>query len=182
MASSGAMMALTFLFTIPQFLATGTAPCKKETRSSLRLFRDRKVRKPQTSRGMAAEARSTHLAGRTRPLPAFFCLEPGGGAEDLTGDAAFRTFRARGHCVNGAYSISLAPPDKLWDGWVLRRRRRRLPPTQPPRRDRPRCCVLNHKSRTNSNRNISLTLRRFPRSLPRRRRHREKHCGGDGSC
>jgi hypothetical protein len=49
----------------------------------LRLFRDRKVRKPQTSRGMAAEARSTHLAGRTRPLPAFFCLEPGSGAEDL---------------------------------------------------------------------------------------------------
>src|SRR6266436_1392657 len=83
MASSGAMMALAFLFTIPQFLATGTAPCKKETRSSLRLFRDRRVRKPQTSRRMAAETRSTHLAGRTRPLPAFFCLESSGGAEDL---------------------------------------------------------------------------------------------------
>src|SRR5712692_11280908 len=83
MASSGAMMALTFLFTIPQFLATGTARCKKETRSSLRLFRDRKVHKPQTSRRMAAEARSTLLAGRTRPLPALFCMETGGGAEDL---------------------------------------------------------------------------------------------------
>ncbi len=77
------MMALTFLFTIPQFLATGTARCKKETRSSLRLFRDRRVRKPQTSRRMAAETTSTHLAGRTRPLPALFYLESSGGAEDL---------------------------------------------------------------------------------------------------
>src|SRR6266851_1212613 len=141
MASSGAMMALTFLFTIPQFLATGTAPGEEDLlRAAKRRFEGGEVSV------VAESARSGRVNGPSH----------------VSGER---------HCVNGAYSISLAPLDKLWDGWVPRPRRRRRPPTQPTRRDRRRCCVLTHK--TNQwNWNISLTLRRCPRRCPRRRLRR----------
>src|ERR1700674_1324285 len=123
------MMAQTFSYIIPPSLAMVIAPCKKETPSNSKLFRDRKARRRPTSPSPVVDAVSTHLAGRRAQLPASFNLE---------------TIRARGHCVNGAHSISLALLDKLWDGWVLRHRRRRLPPTQSPRRQRPRRRVLYH--------------------------------------
>src|SRR2546427_9019733 len=43
MASSGAMMAQTFSFTIPQSPGMDTAHCKRETRSSLKSSRDPRV-------------------------------------------------------------------------------------------------------------------------------------------
>src|SRR5712692_10438679 len=114
------MMAQTCLYIIPPSVVMVIAPCKKETRSNSKLFRDRKVPKRPTSQRAVAEAVSNHLAGRDAP-PA--------------GLSYLKSIRARGPCVNGVHSVSLAQLDKLWDGWVLRRRRRRLPPAQSPPRD-----------------------------------------------
>src|SRR5260370_21813469 len=116
------MMAQTFSYIIPQSPEMAIAPCKKETRSNSKLFRDRKVPRRPTSQRLVAEAVSFHLAGRRAQLPASSNLE---------------TIRARGHCVNGVNSISLALPDKLWGDQVGRHRRRRPPPTPSPRRPPP---------------------------------------------
>jgi len=58
-------------------------PCKKETRSNLILFRDRRVRKQPTSQRAVAEVVSNYLAGRDAPPAGLFILETSGGAEDL---------------------------------------------------------------------------------------------------
>src|SRR5258708_14920832 len=114
------MTAQTFSCIIPRSLVTVIAPCKKETRSNSKLCRDRKAPRRPASQRPAAEAVSNNLAGRKRPPAGHFYLE---------------FTRARPHSVNGAYSVSPALHDKLWDDWVLRRRCRRLPPAPPARRD-----------------------------------------------
>src|SRR6267143_3345002 len=76
MASSGAMMAQTYSYIIPQSRVMAIVPCKKETRSNSKLFKDRKVRKRPTSQRRVAEA-DWQLFGRQgrAPLPAFFIGE-----------------------------------------------------------------------------------------------------------
>src|SRR5947207_9368157 len=66
------MTAQTFSFITPPSSVMVIAPCKKETRSNSRLFRDRRVPKRPTSQRPVAESVSTHLAGRRAHLPAFF--------------------------------------------------------------------------------------------------------------
>jgi len=77
------MMAQTFLYIIPRSRVMVIVPCKKETRSSSILFKDRKVPKRPTLQRAVAEAVSNHLAGRDAPPAGLSYLEPGGGAEDL---------------------------------------------------------------------------------------------------
>jgi len=72
--------------------AMAIAPCKKETRSNSKLFRDQKVPRRPTSQRPVAEAESTHLAGRERPLPAIFIFRHGSRIRKLT-NAALRIFR-----------------------------------------------------------------------------------------
>src|SRR5712691_5817238 len=103
MASSGAMKAQTFSYIIPRSQVMAIGPCKKETRSNSKLFRDRKVPRPPTSQRLLVEAVGNYPAGRDAPPAGLFYLE---------------SIWARGHCVNGAYSVSLAALDKLWDDWV----------------------------------------------------------------
>src|SRR5258707_13445439 len=67
MASSGAMMAQTYSYIIPQSRGMVIVPCKKETRSNSKLCRDRKVPKRPTCQRRVAEAGSNHLAGRDAP-------------------------------------------------------------------------------------------------------------------
>src|SRR6266481_338564 len=130
-ASSGAMTARMFSYIIPRSPVTVIAPCRKETRSSSKLFRDRRALRRPTSQRRADEAVGNYLADRER-LPA--------------GHFYSTSIRAKPHCVNGAHSISRALLDKLWDDWVLRRQCRHLPPTPLARRDRPRCRVLSRKA------------------------------------
>src|SRR5260370_24378541 len=66
------MKAQTFLSIIPRSPATAIAPCKKETRSNSKSFRDRKARKRPTSQRAGAEIAGSHLAGRTRLCRPFF--------------------------------------------------------------------------------------------------------------
>src|SRR6266478_8170638 len=67
MASSGAMMAQTFSFTIPQSPGMDTAHCKRETRSSLKSSRGRKVPRRPMFRNPEVESPRNHSAGRERP-------------------------------------------------------------------------------------------------------------------
>src|SRR5260370_4256234 len=139
---------------------TGYAPCRKETRSSSKLVRDRKALRRPTAQRRADEAVGNYLAGRERP-PA--------------GNFYSTSIRARPHCVNGAYSISRALLDKLSDDWVLRRKCRHLPPTPLARRDRPRCRVLSRKAYQWNCSTFALP-RRFPRP-PHRQRSEERRVG-----
>src|SRR6266571_5833429 len=71
------MTAQTFSSITPPSSVMVIAPCKKETRSNSRLFRDRRVHKRPTSQRPVVELVSNYLAGRPRPLPAFSYLESG---------------------------------------------------------------------------------------------------------
>src|SRR6266850_4337283 len=71
-ASSGAMMAQTFSFTIPQSPGMDIALCKRETRSSLKLSKGLKVPKPRMCRNPAVERFRNHSAGRERPSAGHF--------------------------------------------------------------------------------------------------------------
>src|SRR6266446_427136 len=66
------MMVQTFSYIIRPSLVMVIVPCKKETRSNSRLFRDRKVPKQPTSQRAAAEAVSNYLAGRDAPPAGLF--------------------------------------------------------------------------------------------------------------
>src|SRR5713226_3556135 len=70
------MMDRTCSCIIPPSLVMVIAPCRKETGSNSKLCRDRKALKPPTSQSRAAETVCTYLAGRARPLPAFFIWNP----------------------------------------------------------------------------------------------------------
>ena len=73
-ASSGAMMAPTFSFIIPQSPATAIELCKRETRSNSKSSRDRKGPRPPMFRNRAVEHSRNHSAGRERPSAGhFFC-------------------------------------------------------------------------------------------------------------
>src|SRR6266849_9175675 len=67
MASSGAMMAQTFSFTIPQSPGMDTALCKRGTRSNLKSSKGRKVPRRPMFRNLAVERPRNHSAGRERP-------------------------------------------------------------------------------------------------------------------
>lgn len=64
-----------FSYTIRPSQVMAIAPCKKETRSNLKLCKDQKVPKRPTSQRPVAEAESNHLAGRVAPPAGFFYLE-----------------------------------------------------------------------------------------------------------
>src|ERR1700674_2126050 len=73
MASSGAMMAQTFSFTIPQSPGMDIALCKRETSSSLKLSRGRKVPRRPMFRNLAVERpRIIRPAGSAPPAGHLF--------------------------------------------------------------------------------------------------------------
>src|SRR5207247_5754631 len=73
MASSGVMMAQTFLYTIPRSSATAIALFRRATQSNSRLWKAPRARRPPTSRNQAErEAFSIFPAGRERALSAGF--------------------------------------------------------------------------------------------------------------
>jgi len=67
-------MALTFLYIIPRSPATAIAPCKKETRSTSKLSRDRKARRRPTSQRLLDERVGNYSAGRERPPAGLFIV------------------------------------------------------------------------------------------------------------
>src|SRR6266436_1150560 len=75
MASSGAMMAQTFSFTIPQSPGMDIGLCKKGTQSNLRLSRGRKVPRRPMFRNPGVESPRNHSAGRERRSAGLFFLE-----------------------------------------------------------------------------------------------------------
>ena len=64
-----------FSYTIPPSSVMAIAPCKKETRSNLKSFKDRKVPKRPTSQRPVAEAASNHPAGRVAPPAGLFYFQ-----------------------------------------------------------------------------------------------------------
>src|SRR6266581_241949 len=102
------MLALTFLYIIPRSPATAIAPCKKETRSTSKLSRDRKARRRPTSQRLLDERVGNYSAGRERPPAGLFI---------------WKRNLQKGDGFNAAYWSLPAWPDRLWDGWVLRRGR-----------------------------------------------------------
>src|SRR6266446_3161280 len=71
-ASSGAMMAQTFSFTIPQSPGMDTAHCKRETRSNLKLSRGQRVPRRPMFQNPGVERPRNHSAGRERPSAGHF--------------------------------------------------------------------------------------------------------------
>jgi hypothetical protein len=79
------MMAQMFLYIIPRLPATAIAHCKRETRSSSKLSRDRKARRRPTSPSLWDEEVGNFLAGRKRPPAGLFILD-----HDASGSDCFR--------------------------------------------------------------------------------------------
>src|SRR6266446_1285467 len=74
-ASSGAMMAQTFSFTIPQSPGMDIGLCKRETPSSLKSSRGRKVPRRPMFQNPGVESPRNPSAGRERPPAGHFYLE-----------------------------------------------------------------------------------------------------------
>jgi hypothetical protein len=117
----GAMMVQTYSSIIRPSWGMAIAPYKKETRSNLKLCRDRKVRRRPTSQRLVAEGVSNHLAGRDAPPAGLFYLEVKEAEELAPGDGSFLSCSRRNRPQGGlSFCGDSKPRISCWRSTICR--------------------------------------------------------------